>query len=901
MLIRLLGQPAVMQKNGELKVLPRRVGEAVAVLATRRGRRTSTRQLPELLFPGVPPDKADWRTLLKKARKELPAGTLPDAYGGAARLIVESDEVDCLRFADLVRRAEHEQGGARARLLLEALALWTDDVPFEGSELRCLDEERAKLERHRADAHCSLVEALIADHQLGVAWTHARSAPPECMDSERFLAALAALLAERGEMRELRSLIPGYEQRTAAPASRALREHVDRLLAEGFSSQKLQAIRMGPGVPRELPRGRAELTDREAELAELVDRLSRRGGITVVYGQGGVGKTQLALRAARERQGEFDGGTLFADLRGFSVDPPRDPRQRLLTWLSMLGVSTKDYGLDTPSADIDDLAALYRSVLAERAVLVVLDNAADANQIRLLLPPPGPSACLITTRTELRSPELPSDVQSVKLHPWRVETGIAFLREALADGRVLTDSMAARTIVEYCGGLPLALDAVRSRLRRRGDLSLGMVVAELKDLRERLRTLDRFTAEPGVSAVLSWSVRALPDYAEDAFRRIGVVPELAITAFSLASVLSERGSEASAVIDELVEANIISPADRYGVFEMHDLFRACAATVAADLEPEQRQCTEDSVQDFALQQAIACDQVLDPRRALSAPEAREERSVCVPESVEGALRLGEAFYVVCKWALDRAARLEQHKYSMWMPVVLAVFYRKTGRWNDQVAALRQASEVAEISGTPTERARVWRHLGAAYNYINQHGLAVTSQKRGLRISVESGDRTSEALSTQALGIAYEKAGDLALAQPCFERALELFESLGDERGLAHAHNGIACVRFAENDLKAALRAARTALDKAERAGDVNGQGAVLRSLGQIYHGLGDAQAAVDAYLEAYERYLADGYVTAAAKAARRAADLLAETSPDRAQALRDKADVLLAGLPKAGT
>ncbi|WP_409464859.1 hypothetical protein [Amycolatopsis sp. GA6-003] len=299
MLIRLLGQPAVMQKYGELKVLPRRVGEAVAVLATRRGQRTSTRQLPELLFPGVPPEKADWRTLLKKARKELPAGTLPDAYGGAARLIVEPDEVDCLRFADLVHKAEHEQGGARARLLLEALALWTDDVPFEGSELRCLDEERAKLERHRADAHCSLVEALIADHQLGVAWTHARSAPPECMDSERFLAALAALLAERGEMLELRSLIPGYEQRTAAPASRALREHVDRLLAEGFSSQKLQAIRMGPGVPRELPHGRAELTDRETELRVLVDRLSRRGGITVVYGQPKISVCVLVGVAAR--------------------------------------------------------------------------------------------------------------------------------------------------------------------------------------------------------------------------------------------------------------------------------------------------------------------------------------------------------------------------------------------------------------------------------------------------------------------------------------------------------------------------------------------------------------------------------------------------------------------------
>ena len=894
MLIRLLGWPAVVQENGEFNPLTPRIAETVAVLATSRGREISTRRLSEMLFPKVELDKADLRTRLKVVRRQLRGATVSNAAGWV-RFDIDPDQVDCLRFEALAERAKREQGGARARLLGEALELWSEAVPFEGTALSCLDEERSRLERLRDEAHCGLVDALVADHQPDEAWVYARSVPPGSRDSEGFLMTWAVLLAERGETRELRSVIPEYECRTGAAASQALREHVTALLRDGSPLRKPRVTIAGIRVPRELPAGLTELTGRSTEKAALAQCISRRDRVVVVRGQAGAGKTALAVAVARERQNDFDGGTLFVDLRGFSADPPRDPRQRLRTWLSILGVSVREYGLDDPDADVEDLAALYRSVLAVRAVLVVLDNAVDADQVRLLLPPPGQSACLITTRADLRLVE----VAEVEVCPWNSETGLAFLADGPAVDRVAADPASARKIVEYCGGLPLALTAVKARLRMHRNLALGAVVAALTDRTGRLGALDQWAAGPRVSAVLGWSVNALQKGAGDAFRRIGAAPELAVTVFSLSYLLSGTRSDPSAVIEELVAANVVSPADQDGVFVMHDLFRACAVVLAEELDSEPRRQAEEQAQEFALHQAIACDQILDPTRALLAPEASTDGAVCIPESVTAAVRLGEAIYPLCEWALDRASRLKQHQYSMWLPVVLAVFYRKTGRWADQVKGLRQASDATRFCGTPAEQARVWRHLGSAYNYVGSHALAVLCQERGIRIGIENSDAISEARGAQALGIAHEKAGQIGLARPCFERAVQLFESLGDQRGLAHARNGIASVRFAEGDLPGALELTRTALAAAESAEDVNGQGAILRTRARICNAAGDVRAAVDSYLEAVRRYQDDGYVTAAAKACRAAADLLVETSPERARALRSKADALLASLPVA--
>ena len=896
MQIKLLGRPTVI-RDGASTTPSRRVGETLAVLALNPGQRIDNRKLSGLLFPDSPPSEASWRSLVSKVRAIVGNAALPNAYG-ETRLIVDPEQVDYFRFISLVTQARDEQGAHRARLLCDALDLWPDITPLEGTNLPYLDDKRAEMEARRAEALTALVEAELADNQFKDALTHAREAPTRCWDSEHFFELYLTALAECREFSELKSATADYERRVDALVSPSLRQHWNYLLSDEFVPRRPQAtLDANSSTPRQLPAGRSALIGRERELAEIRDSLSRPGSITVVHGTAGVGKTQLALLAARKCQDAFEGGTLFADLLGFSPDEPRDARQQLLSWLPRLGVSVKENRLDNPAVSTDDLAAVYRSELARRQVLVVLDNARDADQVRPLLPPPDSSACLITSRNTMMPLASSYDARMVTLLPWTTGTGTEFLTEILGGRRVSADLSAARMLVEHCAGLPLTLSLVGARLAVRQDLNLGIVAGELADLERRLTTLDRTATGPSVSAALDWSVRALREETIDAFRHIGVLPELAITAESLSSVLLWTRSEASHVIDELVTASILQPADEEGLFAMHDVLRAHAGTLAADLDPMKRRHAEQRALDFALYQAVACDNVLDPGRALPVPPPPDGISVKNTKSIASSLRLLELCYPTFQSALRLADRLELHQYLVYLPVVLSVFYRKSARWNDQVVALRQASRSAELWAPPSECALVHRMLGSAYNYVGQANLAILCQKRGIQISLENGDYVGEARGRQLLGVAYEKAGQLDLARPCYERSLELFEELGDERGRGHAHNGMASVELAEGNLPSARTSAMTALAAAHGADDVNGQSAAERNLARIEAALGDTQASVESYRRARARYLADNYITAAVLVCGREADLLDEHSPDDARAVREQAITLLSDLP----
>ncbi|MEG8182439.1 hypothetical protein GZH49_28605 [Nocardia terpenica] len=896
MKIKLLGRPAVVQDGVPMPPLSRRVGETLAILALSPDQRIDNHALAGLLFPNGRPSDSSCRSLVKKLRARVGVQALPNALG-ETRLLVAADDIDYLYFISLVERAKDEQGPDRKRWLHQALNLWSDVTALEGMELPYLDDKRRYIEACRANAVIALVEAEMEDHQFADALACAREAPNPCWDSDLFWKLYMSALAECGERGALTSVPKDYQRRVGSPMDDRLAKYHEYLLKNEVDSRKNRVdLDTPPWTQRQLPAGLSELTGRRLELSAVKDFISRRSGTIALCGAAGVGKTQLALLAARGCQDEFGDGVLFTNLHGFSSESPRDPRQQLLDWLPLFGVSLKKRGLDSSSVSTDMLAALYRSELAERSVLVVLDNARDVEQIRPLLPPPGSSVCVITSRNAMTHLTLSYDAKIMHLSPWATDVGIKFLAERLKDCRVAADIQSAETIVKYCAGLPLTLSLISSRLLIRPDLTLGSVTRELADIDKRLRSLGRTIGEPDIGTVLSWSINALQEKTIEAFSNIGVFPELAITAESFATVLLDSPAKTDEIIEELLIANILQLPDEDGLFGMHDMLRAYAQHCASGVDPTERRRVEQRALDFALHQAAACDNILDPGRGLSIPTAPREIPVKRPATVTGTLRLLDACYPMMRSAIRLADELKMNQYVVYLPVVLSVFYRKSARWADQVTALRQASIAAEQWAQPGEQALVQRMLGSAYNYVGHANLAIACQKNGIRISLENKDSVGEARGQQLLGVAYEKAGQLEFARPCYERSLHLFTELGDERGLAHAHNGMASVELSEGNLTAARMSAATALTVAHRAGDMNGESAAERNLARIEAALGDIEASAERYRNARARYLTDGYIAAAIVTCRAEIDILDNVSPERARTVRQEAIGLLAGL-----
>jgi DNA-binding SARP family transcriptional activator len=594
----LLG-PLVVRRDGA--GVPLQTGKQrvlLAALLLNANRVMPVDELVETLWGSGPPPSV--RVTLQNYVKRLRQALADDdrarirTESGGYLMSVAVGELDVARFMALRESAgEAASAGSwdrAAARLRAALSLWRGepltDVPSELLVLR----EAPRLTEMRLQALEGLMDAGL---QLG---QHA-----DVIAEFRHLAAVYPLRERLYGLLMLALYRDGRQGEALATYRRARRVLIDALGAEpGAELQQLhqqiltadaalaapENVRLAaggpkPAAPRQLPAAVRHFADRAAELSELSALLDQLGEqtpgavvISVIGGTAGVGKTELAVHWAHQVSGRFPGGQLYVNLRGYDPGQPMPATDALAGFLRALGVP----GGDIPAAE-DERAARYRTLLAGRRMLVVLDNAGSVQQVRPLLP--GDPACvtLVTSRDSLAGLVAREGARRLDLDLLPTQHAVGLLR-ALIGARVDEDPAAAAALAACCSRLPLALRVAAEFAAARPGIPLGELVGELADQRRRLDLLDADgDSRTAVRAVFSWSYRHLDLDSARLFRLAGLHPGPDLDRNAAAALTGTSPERAGQLLDVLARAHLLHPTGpgRYG---LHDLLRGYARELA---------------------------------------------------------------------------------------------------------------------------------------------------------------------------------------------------------------------------------------------------------------------------------------------------------------------------------
>jgi tetratricopeptide (TPR) repeat protein len=574
--------------------------------------------------------------------------------------------------------------------------------------------------------------------------------------------------------------------------------------------------------------------------------------ISAIGGTAGVGKTALALHWAHKVARRFPDGQLYANLRGFDAGrgQPADPADVLRGFLDAFGVHPERLPHDTES-----LAALFRSVLADRKVLVLLDNAADVAQVRPLLPASPGCLVIVTSRRELSALAAREGAVLVQLDVLSAAEANELLIARLGAARAAAEPWAVTELATLCARLPLALSVIVARAAASPRLPLAALAAELTELGGRLDALDVGDPAANVRTVLSLSYRHLPEASARMFRLLGLHPGPDISAAAAASLAGVSSSEARAALRDLARASLLNETAP-GRYAFHDLLRAYAAeqsaltTSAAGVENTTRRLV-----DHYLHTAQHAHVVLYPGRELIAlPPAA---AGVAPETFGGkaaALAWLEAEnHVLLKVvSLAAAAGLDAHAWQL--PVVLWTYHNVCGHWYDGARLHRTALLAAERCGDLNGRAHALRGLGSFAMSVGAFEEAHDCLSRAQSTFAVLGDDLGLARTDVILGqtLEYQRRFDEALS--VMGDALLLSSGLPDDPNMtlvrASALNGAAWNNVQLGDLSTARTFCLQAIELCRSIGYSPGEAGTWDTLGVVWQRLGDHRAAVTCFLNA---------------------------------------------------
>lgn len=578
-----------------------------------------------------------------------------------------------------------------------------------------------------------------------------------------------------------------------------------------------------PPVPRQLPGDIAGFVDRVIELGHL-DRVLPQGedesfpsGVYVITGTAGVGKTSLALHWAHRVQRHFPHGQLYVNLRGYDPGPPVTPEQALDRFLRALGMRKESI----PS-ELEDMAASYRSLLADRRILVVLDNAASVRQVRPLLPGSAGCLVLVTSRNRLSGLVARDGARRLVLDTLSEDDAADLLGKTTAGYRSHDDPAELVELARLCARLPLALRIAAERASSRPLMMLGELIA---DLRDESALWDALTAEDGeeadaVRSVFAWSYRALPEDAARLFRLLGLHPGPEFSIEAAAALGAIPRSRARSLLDVLVGAHMLEQRSP-GRYEFHDLLRAYAGDQAAEHEtPESRHALVERITTWYLHcadAAVAAIAPLNRRLALG----RVEPGSAPPyfaDSGEG-FRWYEQERTNLVAATGAAARNGLHTIAWQLPATLKTIHARQNAFTEWMPTARIGLDSARAAGDRYGEAEILDSLGKACLQSQRFERAEEYHSRCLAVRREIGDAIGEGISVNALGLVHWRRRDLAAAESRFGDALERFRRLGNRRWEAVS--------------RANLGAVVGQLGRAEEAAEL------LRGAVAVFHELGD--------------------------------------------------------------
>ncbi|MFI9815840.1 AfsR/SARP family transcriptional regulator [Saccharothrix variisporea] len=574
--------------------------------------------------------------------------------------------------------------------------------------------------------------------------------------------------------------------------------------------------------------------------------------ISAIGGAGGVGKTWLALAWAHRHLDRFPDGHLFTDLRGFApTEQPVAADAALFGFLTALGVAP-----DRIPADLDARAALYRSLVAGRRMLVVLDNAATAEQVVPLLPGSPTCTVLVTSRRRLASLIDRHGARHLQLDVLDHAEARALLAARLGADRVAAEPDAVDELVELCGGYPLALSITARDAATRPAVPLAEIAAELREL--GLEMLDHDT-DPAASlpVVLSWSLRRLTDEQRTVFGLLGIAPGPDTTPPAVAALTGLPAARARRALSALEEASLLErlPGGRYA---MHDLVRDYAATTAHALPDGVREAALVRVADFHLHTAFAADRLLEPHRELlhPGPPAPGVHPHPLPDAA-AAIAWLEAEHATLLATQRAAVALGRHHVVWHLARALDTFHFRRGHRRDALTAWRAALDAAAHLPDPTARSRAHRLVGRAYSRLGGHDEAIGHLDRSLTLAVRHHDPAEQAHTYRALTVAWKRRDDRKALEYA-RHSLDLYRTLDRPVWEADALNQVARLAASLGDLDTARDHCRAALTLFRRHHDPVGEADALAILGSIAHRTGDHRQSVEHYHQALAVYRTHG-------------------------------------------
>ena len=676
--------------------------------------------------------------------------------------------------------------------------------------------------------------------------------------SVRLVASALGLAEMAGDELSIRH----WASRTAGSGlSRQLSANTDGLLRTSPDLEQGRAGHAPVVVPRQLSAKPRHFVGRRAELeslARLLDTAERAANavlISAIGGMPGVGKTALAVHWAHQVADQFPDGQLFVNLRGF--DPagvPVSPTAALRDLLDALGVPAERI-----PPGLDARAGLYRSLLSGKRMLVVLDNARNAGQVRPLLPGSPGCMTIVTSRNTLTSLVAVEGANPLSLDVLDEEQAAELLAHRLGPDRVAAQPDAAAAITGLCAGLPLALVIAAARAVTQPARPLAQLASELADSHHRLSALDTADATASVHAAFAWSARQLTGAAARMLRLLAVHPGPDITIPATASLAGIPAAQARAGLAELTRAHLVAE-HLPGRYSLHDLLRIYAAAEASKPgHRSERTAAIGRMLDHYLHTAWPAARLIGPGKDLHAP-GRPRRGV-TPEPItsqEGAMAWFHAERRVLL-ALPRLAEdTRSDRHALQIPQAMAVFLNRQGHWNDWIDSQRYALAAAARLGDLSGQAYACRDLGIACTQAGEHADAQTHLAAALDLFCQAKDPIGQARTHQALSLLLDQQGRQADALAHDRQALSLYTRAGHLAGRAHALNAVGWLLAQLGRHQQAIQHCQQALELSRSVGNRRAEAAALDSLGYASHHLGLHLQAVAYYQQSLNLFRSQG-------------------------------------------
>ncbi|GAA2372792.1 SARP family transcriptional regulator [Catellatospora methionotrophica] len=871
--VGVLGSLTVHRDGHPIEIGQPMLRALLGLLALQPGQTVSREHIVDVLWPENPPPTClkllqgyvgQLRSILEPQRTPRAPAQVLSLVGNGYQLRLTGEQLDLAQFNDRLARARDARTGGDAetalRELEQALACWRGPVladappnlrqhPAAAAAARrrtaaVLTYADTAIERGRPDPACERLQELLAEEPL----------------HEALAARLMRALAASGQRAAALDLFAATRARLAdelgiEPDAALHEAYLDILRARPAEAERPRA----PAVPAQLPLDVPGFSGRGRELRWLDAGLADAGDpprslvVAALTGTPGCGKTAVAVHWAHRVAHRFPDGQLYLDLRGFDPGgPAMVPAEAARSLLEALDVPPDGIPV-SPQAQL----GLYRSLLAGRRVLILLDNARDAEQVRPLLPGSPGCAVLVTSRDQLRGLLATSNARLLTLDLPSPHDARRLLAARIGAQRTAAEPAAVEEIIARCARLPLALAIVGARAATRPRLALSAITHELAT-----RNLDGLSgpdAATDARAAFSWSYRTLSPAAATAFRLIGHTATGSVTADVTASLTGAATPAAHRVLEELTDANLVTESTP-GRYHLHSLLRAYAAELsrALDATTARRQALHRLL-DHHLATARTAATLLEPaREQLTTAPATPGVTPPPLATREQALAWFAAERGTLLAAIRRAEAGGWDSHCWQLAHSVSTFLYARGHWHDLVAAQRSAVRAARRLGERTGEGHTHLNLARAYSALGRGARMRPHLRRALALFTRSGDHGGLARAHNAIALSHSRQGEHGRALHHNQQALTHYRLAGNANGYGQALNDIGWGYAMLGRHRLALRYCRRALAVLGGLADPTEAAHTWDSLGYVHHRLGDHARAVACYERAVALFRENG-------------------------------------------